>query len=247
MARPEFCCFDRVLDLMLQTEAEEVAVAENAANAARQPFEAAGIPRKRWRAGRALAVRFLDGPRELHDRIQAAAAAWSRSANVGFTFVRRGDATIRITLRDAGAWSALGTDALMPMTYPADAPTMSLSPLARSSGDAEVNRYTRHEFGHALGLIHEHQNPAHRIQWNKPVVYQAMAGPPNHWDQATVDVNFFEQYDRTSTQFTRFDPTSVMLYSFPASWTLDGAVSPQNSELSAIDRSFICALYPLPP
>jgi hypothetical protein len=37
-----------------------------------------------------------------------------------------------------------------------------------------------HEFGHALGLIHEHQNPSGGIQWNKPVVCRYYEGPPNN-------------------------------------------------------------------
>ena len=28
-----------------------------------------------------------------------------------------------------------------------------------------------HEFGHAIGLIHEYRSPAGYIPWNKPAVY----------------------------------------------------------------------------
>jgi hypothetical protein len=51
-----------------------------------------------------------------------------------------------------------------------------------------------HEFGHALGLIHEHQNPVGGIQWNKPAVYADLGGPPNFWGKATVDNNMFATY-----------------------------------------------------
>jgi hypothetical protein len=229
---------------MQEGEAEEIALAESPANATRQPFEAAGVPRKRWRAGRTLTVRFLDGARELHGRIEGAVRAWTQSANVRFEFVHRGQAPIRITLRDSGAWSALGTDALLREVYPSDAPTMSLAPLARWSSDTEVNRFARHEFGHVLGLIHEHQSPGQTFTWNRAEVYRAMAGPPNYWDEPTVDVNFFERYDRTVTQFTAFDPDSVMLYAFPASWTVQGLAWHENSELSSADRTFVASLYP---
>ena len=38
---------------------------------------------------------------------------------------------------------------------------------------------TIHEFGHALGLNHEHKNPSAGIKWNKPVVYSDYAAAPN--------------------------------------------------------------------
>ena len=44
-----------------------------------------------------------------------------------------------------------------------------------------------HEFGHLLGMIHEHQNPSSNpIQWNKQAVVKALSGPPNNWDLATI-------------------------------------------------------------
>ena len=38
-----------------------------------------------------------------------------------------------------------------------------------------------HEFGHAIGLAHEHQNPQAGIQWNEAQVLKDLAGPPNFW------------------------------------------------------------------
>ena len=49
-----------------------------------------------------------------------------------------------------------------------------------------------HEFGHALGLIHEHQNPIQAIDWNKPAVIADLSGPPNNWDRDTIEHNMFE-------------------------------------------------------
>ena len=79
-----------------------------------------------------------------------------------------------------------------------------------------------HEFGHAIGLAHEHSNPAGGIQWNEPVVLAALAGPPNFWDEATVRHNVFRKYALDQIKGTQFDADSIMLYAFPASWTLNG-------------------------
>jgi hypothetical protein len=35
-----------------------------------------------------------------------------------------------------------------------------------------------------------------------------------------------------------------MLYSFPASWTLDGTSYKENEQLSALDKKFIAECYP---
>lgn len=98
----------------------------------------------------------------------------------------------------------------------------------------------------SLGLIHEHQSPNGGIQWNKEVVLRDLAGSPNFWDAATVAHNIFDKYATDQVNSTQFDPASVMLYSFPASWTLNGFSSKANDVLSEMDKSFIssAAMYP---
>jgi hypothetical protein len=39
-------------------------------------------------------------------------------------------------------------------------------------------------------------------------------GPPDNWSEAMVENNRFRRYGRTITQFTKQDPTSMMMYSF---------------------------------
>lgn len=39
------------------------------------------------------------------------------------------------------------------------------------------------EFGHALGILHEHQNPNVNINWDEEAVYADMARSPNFWDR----------------------------------------------------------------
>jgi serralysin len=110
--------------------------------------------------------------------------------------------------------------------------------------DAEYSRVVLHEFGHAIGCIHEHSSPAGGIKWHKEVVYRDLGGPPNNWDKATVDHNVFAVYDKSVTQFTAVDSKSIMLYSFPKEWTLDGMTFTTNGTLSSTDKKFIKARYP---
>jgi hypothetical protein len=53
----------------------------------------------------------------------------------------------------------------------------------------------------------------------------------------------FDRYEVTQTQYTQFDPKSIMLYPFPRHWTLNGLEFPENTELSQTDKDFIKARY----
>ena len=155
-----------------------------------------------------------------------------------------GPSEIRISFKQRGYWSALGTDALVKEYFPLAEPTMNFEGFTMATREAEYSRVVLHEFGHALGCIHEHQSPAGGIQWNKDAVYRSLGGPPNNWDKAQVDHNVLSRYSKEQTQFTTFDPHSIMLYSFPKEWTLNNMEFTTNSALSDTDKSYIAASYP---
>ena len=103
-----------------------------------------------------------------------------------------------------------------------------------------------HEFGHAIGLAHEHSNPAGGIQWNEQAVIRAMAGPPNYWNESQTRHNILRKYAANQVNGTDFDPKSVMLYFFPAEWTVNGVATSRNEVLSELDKQFIAGakMYP---
>lgn len=239
-------CIDRIVPPHLRDRAAEVAVAENPSNArpAAGGAELALETAKLWKPGRVLRVRFLGGDDTVKHRVEQWARVWEQHANIQLDFVDSGPAEIRIAFADDGSWSAVGTDALVTEWFGPNDATMNYGWLTPDSSDEEVSGVVLHEFGHALGCIHEHQSPGATIRWNKPVVYRDLAGPPNFWDQPTVDHNVFGRYSSTTTQFSSFDPKSIMLYSFPTTWTLDGQTLEENSELSATDKAFIENVYP---
>ena len=115
--------------------------------------------------------------------------------------------------------------------------------LTADSDDDEVQRVVLHEFGHALGLIHEHQNPEGGIDWNEPAVIADLSGPPNNWDEATIRHNVLDHYAPDAVTATEVDSDSIMMYPIPASWTNDGFSADLNTDLSMSDRQLIHDVY----
>ncbi|HNW65423.1 MAG TPA: M12 family metallopeptidase [Piscinibacter sp.] len=197
---------------------------------------------KLWENGRTLKVKFLDGLPAVQAKVQAIAKEWESLANLTLEFVSTGSAQIRISFAEKGfSWSTVGTDAL---TVASTKPTMNYGWLEPDTSLREYQRVVRHEFGHALGMIHEHQNPAAQgqIPWDKPKVYAYYA--QQGWDKDDVDFNIFQLYTEDSTNHSAFDPTSIMEYAVPDSLTLGSYAIGWNTEFSATDIEFMKRQYP---
>ena len=196
--------------------------------------QAAGIKGRFWKTGSTITIKFMDGTAAQHKVVKETAAQWLKYANLKFQYVATNQpADVRISFEDYGAWSYIGRDALL---IDQSKPTMNLQWL-----DAGT---ILHEFGHMLGLIHEHQNPMGGINWNKPVVYEELMGAPNYWDRQTVDINMFHRLSIDLLRASTVDPLSIMMYAIPARWTTDGFYTGWNEELSETDKSFIGGVYP---
>ncbi len=103
-----------------------------------------------------------------------------------------------------------------------------------------------HEFGHAIGLSHEHQNPEGGIEWNEATVLKELAGPPNNWTPTMIRHNVLDKYRANQVRGTKFDPDSIMLYFFPGTWVKSGGGTHANEVLSAVDRSYIASAQAYP-
>jgi hypothetical protein len=197
---------------------------------------------KLWENGRRLRVKFLDGVSGPKEKVAAIAKEWEKVANLRLDFVASGAAEIRVSFAEKGfSWSTVGTDA---MTVGTTEPTMNYGWLEPSTSTREYQRVVRHEFGHALGMIHEHQNPGAlgQIPWDKPKVYAYYA--QQGWSHADTDSNIFQLYSEDSTNHTAFDPTSIMEYAVPDSLTIGSYAIGWNTELSSMDVDFMRRQYP---
>jgi hypothetical protein len=197
---------------------------------------------KLWENGRTLKVKFLDGVADVKQKVENIAREWEAITSLKLSFVSSGPAQIRISFAEEGfSWSTVGTDAL---TVGSAHPTMNYGWLEPNTSIREYQRVVRHEFGHALGMIHEHQNPTAQgqIPWDKPKVYAYYA--QQGWSKADVNSNIFEVYAEDSTNHTAFDPTSIMEYAIPDSLTIGSYSIGWNTEFSTADIDFMRRQYP---
>lgn len=207
--------------------------------------KAALIKKNKWAKGSVINVGFLDGDATVQGRIKAAVSEWTApdTAQLRFVFVKDAStADVRITFKRNGSWSVIGTSC---RSVEPDQPTMNYGWLNEDTDNQELRRVVLHEFGHALGLIHEHQNPKSAIPWNEDQVRKDLMGPPNCWSEAVVQTNMFEAYSKEETNGTKVDTKSIMMYPIPASWVTDPKfVAGLNDDLSPTDRTFIHTMYP---
>ena len=116
--------------------------------------------------------------------------------------------------------------------------------LKPDSDEDALRRVVLHEFGHALGFIHEHQNPLNAIKWNRDAVIAELQGPPNNWSLKDIEINMFNQPSPSEVFGTPVDETSIMMYPIPSSWTKDGFSVGLNTDLSPIDIELAKQVYP---
>lgn len=151
-------------------------------------------------------------------------------------------ADIRIDFnRFGGAWSLLGTECLT----------------VKNKQEATMNfgwfdvPTTLHEFCHALGMVHEHQNPKGKaILWDKPRVRE-WANKTQGWSEETTNNNIIERYKLDEINGSTFDSKSIMLYFFPGDLVIDpdtgkccGNGTNQNLMFSPYDVLYLNYNYP---
>ncbi len=198
---------------------------------------ASGAKGKFWPSGQVLRVRFQNGSNALQTKVFNYFKTWGDYANVSIVKVTAGNSEIRVRFGTIGNNSYVGTDN---KDIAQANQTMNLQ-LTDNSSESSIRRAALHEFGHALGLKHEHQNPYANISWDKPKVYAYFA--QQGWSQQTVDAQVINSLGWGPAQHTGFDAQSVMAYSIPASLTTNGFSIPWNTTLSALDKEFIGKMY----
>ena len=205
-----------------------------------------------WRPGETIKVCFRAGTPKARARVAKYASEWMNYANVVLDFGDKdnprscaGDNSeaIKIDFVEQGAaagyWSQLGTNSRKA------AHSMNLGDIGRDAlpfPEAEARRLTMHEFGHALGMLHEHQSPTGgcgpEYYEEALMAYGAMLG----WSREKALSNFIPYSASAELNATEVDRKSIMHYSLPPWIFRAGDKSPcfvrPNYEISDADKAF---------
>jgi hypothetical protein len=240
-------------------------------------------------------VAFRGGSKELHQDIVDATKEITDACNLTLDFgldAATGEfrkwstqdaehaAEIRVSFDKNGFFSLVGTDSASPDIGLATSGTGGRAfQCSLNLGGFTVNRppnwrgVVRHEFLHALGFHHSHQNmrgPCEQaFRWEddpgyvptqdskggfiadseqrRPGIYTYLSGHPNFWGEAKVTHNLRTEED-PSVVAGPFDRKSVMLYRFPPLFykSLPSPCAPEGEGLSLSegDRRGLSLLYP---
>lgn len=134
-----------------------------------------------------------------------------------------------------GDWSTIGTDAKL---VPDGKPTLHLD---NQDNLTLAHNIALHEFGHALGLLHEHQHPNRTIKFDEQNVYESY-GNAGVTDE-DIENQIVRQWPAKNRLATDYDERSIMHYEFHANTTEDKKKYPPATELSEGDKKIIRQLY----
>ncbi len=153
----------------------------------------------------------------LANKIVEFASEWSKYGNIYFTKSSWNEADIRITLVGNGSYSYIGTDA----KGRPNQTTMNLSPVFWHSLE-DMKAVVVHEFGHGIGVHHEHNSPAVSYNWQEDYIISSVMSS-HGWSEEAVRSNIIDSVlaggkAKTAFIYTDFDSRSIMIYPILKGW-----------------------------
>lgn len=164
---------------------------------------------------------------------------WAPYVNLSFEFTDKPDGDVRIAAdnKSYGGSSTVGVNA---KKVPTNKPTMFIG--FAHGLTAKTGQTIMHEFGHALGLKHEHQHPYRSLDFNAENTYQHYE--QNSQSRAEANEQLLKTLDPNQVFFSQYDQKSIMHYGLPGNFFNNHKPTLDNYEVSETDKHFISALYP---
>lgn len=176
---------------------------------------------------------------DINKKIEFYSKEWEEWTGIKFIFTNDPNSEIRIRINALNFHeSYIGKDALKIGNLMIE--TMKLG-IGIETNENSIKRTILHEFGHALGCIHEHQSPSSSIKWDEQAVIRSCAF--GGWDESKVRQNIIGRYTSSEITNSKFDENSIMIYPIPSDWTIDGYSIGWNNSLSDFDKKFMKRAY----
>ncbi|KAF5309134.1 hypothetical protein D9619_012806 [Psilocybe cf. subviscida] len=201
-----------------------------------------------WDNGATITYAFMPQASKRHewgeDKVHNIVKEWSLYANITFEHVQDAeDALVRITFdRSDGSWSLTGRKLIK--ERPRYQPTMNLGGVERINKVQESDVGTiLHEFGHVLGLKHEHQSPLRNdvFRMNRQYAFKKPRGLSAEFGEEQI----LRPYNSNEEDnYTDLNLTSIMMYFMPAAQNDKGIKIKPNNKLSDYDKAFMLIHYP---
>ncbi|MGA5692679.1 M12 family metallopeptidase [Cytobacillus pseudoceanisediminis] len=183
-----------------------------------------------WPLDSEIHVKFLNGEENHKNMVKKYAVEWEELAAVKFIFDvdDHSDSQIKISFNDKGDNRSCVGECKAEITMHLDLVTLT--------SEETMRGIILHEFGHALGLEHEHQHPENSIVWTRDKVYEYFEN--KKWSRTDVDKFIFEKFSHEDKKyfFLKYDKNSIMHYFILNDWTEDDFEVNFNSYLSELDK-----------
>ena len=196
-----------------------------------------------------LQVHFIDGNQTMAETVLTQLKKWTAVCNLKFEQSELTGSDVRVTFRNQGHFSQVGTDA---RGLPGEQ-TMNLAMNQSTMTEPYNMSVILHEFGHAMGMVHEHSSAASNLRFKSAreiaTIFAGRFGEGADFEETVrlVEFNILKKYkDKELIKFSKFDADSIMIYALPGSCFTDGNAIDANLDLSDIDKEYARQLYGAP-
>ena len=229
-----------------------------------------------WPTGQPIIVKFLNGQndpwaRQVQQKVREIAPTWCDYANLSMQFVDNGPCHMTVNFQPfsdqfgqhgAGTFNCfLGTDCFKLKNQVQSMNLIFSAAMQQYPADfreSEFQRLVLHEFGHALGMIHEHQRPDRDVVFVQALFSYAQTNWG--WNADIVRQQILQKEILKNLVGTVFDEESIMMYEYPqgiAFHQKEGAppntpdlsspfATKRNTKLTALDKVAAAVTYPKP-
>ena len=205
-----------------------------------------------WGLQHRISISFWGGKSETKEKVMSLANEWVEpGVGAGIEWIAAPDndktADIRVLIRNIPEendriWqSKLGRNS----QDNGDDPSMTLDIDHPDCTEEELRRHVLHEFGHALGFIHEHLRPDFQTKFPIISSKEKLLELYKPWDWDTIQWNVLGQPPLAGiTTYGTPDENSIMIYSFKEGVLQGDKTIGWNTHLSAEDLKYAREAYP---